>query len=119
MGCALRRLSFSVIPGLVPGTQGSVRAGVSVGPRDKPGEDGLGGYRDQSSRRAPKPPPNHYIAPMSSQSLTDDVVSPFQIENQPVRGRVVRMGAVVDDILTRHDYPPAVANLLGEACALA
>jgi molecular chaperone Hsp33 len=56
---------------------------------------------------------------MSSQSLTDDVVSPFQIENQPVRGRVVRMGAVVDDILTRHDYPPAVANLLGEACALA
>ena len=29
------------------------------------------------------------------------------------------MGASVDEILTRHDYPPAVANLLGEACALA
>jgi molecular chaperone Hsp33 len=56
---------------------------------------------------------------MSSAALTDDVVSPFQIENQPVRGRIVRLGGVVDEILTRHDYPPAVANLLGEACALA
>ncbi len=56
---------------------------------------------------------------MSPPALTDDVVSPFQIENQPVRGRIVRMGATVDEILTRHDYPPAVANLLGEACALA
>ena len=49
----------------------------------------------------------------------DNVVAPFQIENQPVRGRIVRLGGVVDEILTRHDYPPAVANLLGEACALA
>jgi molecular chaperone Hsp33 len=56
---------------------------------------------------------------MSLQSAVDDVVSPFQIENQPVRGRIVRLGGVVDEILTRHDYPPAVANLLGEACALA
>jgi molecular chaperone Hsp33 len=49
----------------------------------------------------------------------DDFVAPFQIEGKPVRGRVARLGAVVDDILTRHDYPEAVANLLGEACALA
>ena len=49
----------------------------------------------------------------------DDFVAPFQIEGQPVRGRIARLGAVVDDILTRHDYPEAVANLLGEACALA
>jgi molecular chaperone Hsp33 len=56
---------------------------------------------------------------MSPQVLADDVVSPFQIENQPVRGRIVRLGGTVDEILTRHDYPPAVANLLGEACALA
>jgi molecular chaperone Hsp33 len=50
---------------------------------------------------------------------TDDLVAPFQIESQPVRGRSVRLGAAVDDILTRHAYPDAVANLLGEACALA
>jgi molecular chaperone Hsp33 len=50
---------------------------------------------------------------------TDDFVSAFQIEGEPVRGRITRLGAVVDDILTRHEYPEPVANLLGEACALA
>ena len=49
----------------------------------------------------------------------DDLVVGFQIEHWPVRGRLVRLGAVVDDILTRHEYPEPVANLLGEACALA
>ena len=43
---------------------------------------------------------------------SDDLVAPFQIENQPVRGRIVRLGAAVDEILTRHDYPEPVANLL-------
>jgi len=47
--------------------------------------------------------------------ITDDLVTAFQIEGQPVRGRLVRLGAAVDDILTRHDYPEAAANLLGEA----
>jgi molecular chaperone Hsp33 len=49
----------------------------------------------------------------------DDLVSAFQIEGLPVRGRAVRLGAAVDEVLTRHDYPEPVANLLGEACALA
>jgi len=53
------------------------------------------------------------------QTLADDLVAPFQIENQPVRGRIVRLGAAVDEVLTRHAYPEPVANLLGEACALA
>jgi molecular chaperone Hsp33 len=51
--------------------------------------------------------------------LTDNLVAPFQIEGEPVRGRIARLGSVVDDILTRHAYPEPVANLLGEACALA
>ena len=50
---------------------------------------------------------------------SDDLVAAFQIEGWPVRGRIVRLGEVIDDILTRHDYPEPVANLLGEACALA
>ena len=50
---------------------------------------------------------------------TDDLVAAFQIEGWPVRGRIVRLSKVVDDILTRHAYPEPVANLLGEACALA
>lgn len=51
--------------------------------------------------------------------LHDDLVAPFQIEQQPARGRIVRLGGVVDEILGRHDYPPQVAALLGETCALA
>jgi len=51
--------------------------------------------------------------------LADDLVAAFQIESQPVRGRIVRLGPAADDILNRHAYPEAVANLLGEACALA
>src|SRR5271156_686915 len=49
----------------------------------------------------------------------DDLAAPFQIEGQPVRGRLVRMGSAGADILPRHDYPAPVANLLGETCALA
>ncbi|QUD87125.1 Hsp33 family molecular chaperone [Phenylobacterium montanum] len=49
---------------------------------------------------------------------TDDLVAAFQIGERPVRGRIARLGPMVDEILTRHDYPEPVANLLGEACAL-
>lgn len=49
----------------------------------------------------------------------DDLVAPFQIEGEPVRGRIVRLGPAVDEILAAHNYPEPVANLLGEACALA
>lgn len=56
---------------------------------------------------------------MTAASQADNLVAAFQIEGWPVRGRVTRLGAAVDEILTRHDYPEAVANLLGEACALA
>jgi molecular chaperone Hsp33 len=52
-------------------------------------------------------------------SPKDDLVAAFQIEGWPVRGRVVRLSAAIDEILTRHAYPEPVANLLGEACALA
>ncbi len=55
----------------------------------------------------------------ASPAKQDDLVAAFQIEGQPARGRIVRLGPVVDDILKRHAYPDAVANLLGETCALA
>ena len=56
---------------------------------------------------------------ITDQPLADDLVAPFQIESQPVRGRIVRLGEAANDILNRHAYPEPVANLLGEACALA
>jgi molecular chaperone Hsp33 len=50
---------------------------------------------------------------------TDDLAAAFQIEGWPVRGRLVRLGAAIDKILSAHAYPEPVAALLGEACALA
>lgn len=47
-----------------------------------------------------------------------DFVLPFQLAALGVRGRAVRLGPVVDAILSRHDYPAPVAALLGEALAL-
>jgi molecular chaperone Hsp33 len=54
-----------------------------------------------------------------TQSPSDDILAAFQIEGQPLRGRIVRLGPAIHEILTRHDYPEPVANMLGEACALA
>ncbi|THD81833.1 MAG: Hsp33 family molecular chaperone [Phenylobacterium sp.] len=52
-------------------------------------------------------------------SFPDDLVGAFQIEGEPVRGRLARLGPAIDEILNGHAYPEPVANLLGEACALA
>ena len=49
----------------------------------------------------------------------DDIVAAFQVEDRAVRGRSVRLGAVMDDILSAHDYPAPVARLLGEAVMIA
>lgn len=51
--------------------------------------------------------------------IPDDLVQPFQIEPFALRGRLVRLGPALDSILTRHAYPAPVAQLLGEAIALA
>ncbi len=48
----------------------------------------------------------------------DDAILPFEVKALDLRGRIVRLGPSVDEILTRHDYPPPVARLLGEAIAL-
>jgi molecular chaperone Hsp33 len=48
----------------------------------------------------------------------DDIVTPFEVSSLDLRGRVVRLGSVVDEILDRHAYPEPVAKLLGEAIVL-
>jgi molecular chaperone Hsp33 len=58
-------------------------------------------------------------SPLPDALIPDDRVAPFQIEGEPVRGRLARLGPAVDEILRGHAYPEPVANLLGEACALA
>lgn len=48
----------------------------------------------------------------------DDVVVRFQLESLGAQGRIVRLGAVLDQILSAHSYPEPVARLLGEALGL-
>ncbi len=45
----------------------------------------------------------------------DDLVTPFHLEGQPVRGRIVRLGPALDEILQAHNLSDPVARLLGEA----
>ena len=45
-------------------------------------------------------------------------MQPFEVKPLGVRGRLVRLGPMVDDILHRHAYPAPVSLLLGEAVAL-
>jgi molecular chaperone Hsp33 len=48
----------------------------------------------------------------------DDAVLPFEVAPLDLRGRLTRLGPALDDVLTKHDYPPAVGKLLGEAMVL-
>ena len=49
---------------------------------------------------------------------TDDAILPFQVAALELRGQVVRLGPLVDEILSRHNYPLPVAKLVGEAIVL-
>ena len=55
---------------------------------------------------------------MDVNETRDDIVLPFQIEGLGIRGRVVRLGPLVDRVLRQHDYPEPVSRILGEALAL-
>jgi len=48
----------------------------------------------------------------------DNLVLPFSLEKSNIRGRMVRVGSVMAEIMKRHDYPPPVTALLGEVVTL-
>lgn len=50
--------------------------------------------------------------------MSDDVIVPFQVADTAVRGRVVRLAASADEILSAHGFPGPVSELVGEAIAL-
>src|ERR1700742_1344315 len=62
--------------------------------------------RTEIPTRAPSPP------------AVDDIVLPFEVSKLDLRGRVVRLGPVVDEIPEKPAYPQPVAKLLGEALVL-
>ena len=55
--------------------------------------------------------------PQSEETYTDRVLN-FTIPSRHARGRIVRLDGVLQEILSAHDYPPAIAHLLAEAVVL-
>ncbi len=50
--------------------------------------------------------------------ILDDSVLPFEIKPLGVRGRIVRLGPVIDEVLAKHDYPAPVSALLAQSVSL-
>lgn len=76
---------------------------------------------DHTSTTADGSPPSITDAclPFSlmAQSISDEIADAIDAP-PPFRGRLVRMGPVMDTILKRHNYPPIVARMLAEAMLL-
>ena len=52
-----------------------------------------------------------------SQTFSDQLLS-FTIPERDCRGRLVRLGPVLEDVLGTHDYPTALTHCLAEALVL-
>ena len=52
------------------------------------------------------------------QKLDDNFILPFKVGDHAIRGRIIRMGSQIDQILSRHPYNNAVKETLGEVAAL-
>ena len=50
---------------------------------------------------------------------TTDTLHRFLFEQAPIRGEIVRLDAVWQSVLARHDYPEILRNMMGELCAAA
>ena len=48
----------------------------------------------------------------------DNIIQTFQLEVSSIRGRVLRLGSVLNDILDPHDYPDPIARLTGQTACL-
>jgi len=55
---------------------------------------------------------------MPTTELLTDVALGVAIPSRNARGRIARLGSVVDSILASHEYPPILENLLAEALTL-
>src|SRR5881392_2160281 len=55
---------------------------------------------------------------MPTIELNSDVALGVAIPSRNARGRIARLGPVIDAILANHDYPPLIEKLLTEALTL-
>ena len=51
--------------------------------------------------------------------VSDDLIQPFLIESSGLRGRLIRMGPVINDVISRHDLPSVVQGLMAEFIVVA
>lgn len=58
---------------------------------------------------------------LSSRAMktSTDSLHRFLFEHAPIRGEIVRLDAVWQSVIERHDYPPVLRDLMGELCAAA
>lgn len=59
------------------------------------------------------------IMTVANDNMADDMVLPFSLESSALRGRIVRLGYVLNEILTPHKLDDRVAKVLGECLAAA
>ncbi len=52
-------------------------------------------------------------------AASDNIIQTFQLEESQIRGRAVRLGSILNDILEPHAYPEPVAHLVAETITLA
>jgi molecular chaperone Hsp33 len=55
---------------------------------------------------------------IGSQIAWDDTVLPFQLDRSDIRGRVVRLDGVLQQVLKQHAYPKQIEALVAEAALL-
>jgi molecular chaperone Hsp33 len=60
-----------------------------------------------------------FVAGLTLDDKLNDYVVPFHIDKARVRGRLVRLGPQLDQILARHKYPKIVNQYIAEAAAIA
>ena len=51
--------------------------------------------------------------------LISDSLRRFLFEHVPIRGEIVHLDAVWQNVIERHNYPPVLRDLMGELCAAA
>ncbi|MCX4186658.1 Hsp33 family molecular chaperone HslO [Methylophaga sp. OBS4] len=56
---------------------------------------------------------------MSGATLQSDLLQRFLFDNAPIRGEWVNLQECWQEVLLRHDYPPAIRRVLGEMMAAA
>ena len=55
---------------------------------------------------------------LGTQLAWDDTVLPFQLDVSGIRGRIVRLDGVLDEVLKQHEYPPLIEALVAEMALL-